>query len=191
MIGCACFWVVAMMVPELLHLEKWQCLLVYAHALALLASSPHWRMQLFFSMAVGRAIGYAALGPFLQANERLRCEKDRISFDFMLAMRKMHSAPLKGSRCGESSSHGTSSGSNGSCSELAELLAASGVSPGEARGEQRFASSLVSRGRTLGSRTSGAGSGAQTGPLNIFDPSDVEIFDEQTKARLDSTLRMR
>ena len=54
-----------------------------------------------------------------------------------------------------------------------------------------FASSLVSRGRTLGSRTSGAGSGAQTGPLNIFDPSDVEIFDEQTKARLDSTLRMR
>ena len=59
MIGCACFWVLAMLMPHVLTLHGWQRLILNGHALAVLFTSPHWGGQLLLAMGVGKVIGYA------------------------------------------------------------------------------------------------------------------------------------
>lgn len=92
MVGCCCLWVVAMIVPCVLHLSMRHCFLFYAHALAVVITSPHWQRHLLLAIMLGYGIGYIfermLRGAFLdraQDLEQLRREKERMAYDMMMA----------------------------------------------------------------------------------------------------------
>ena len=116
MVGCCCLWVVAMIVPCVLHLSMRHCFLFYAHALAVVITSPHWQRHLLLAMMLGYGIGYTfermLRGAFLdraQDLEQLRREKERMAYDMMIAE---HRSATTRSRRGNSPVRSRSSASS-------------------------------------------------------------------------------
>lgn len=92
MVGCCCLWIVAFIMPRLLHISMTRRTPLYLHALVVVVTSPHWNRHLLLSMVLGEGVGYTferiLRESFLsrhQSLQRLEREKERMEYEMLFA----------------------------------------------------------------------------------------------------------